>query len=344
MYTITVDNIVIHDPSLEDATKIIRNGVITKKVNCADSFTFTIDESNYGYNHTYLTRSKVKVYRDNICIFSGRPLSMAIDFYNSRTYLCESDMAELNDTIVRPYSYSGTVAGYLQMMINQHNAQVDQSKQFVLGQVTVTGSIVRYTSEYKATWSELFEKTVNSDLGGYLYMNTGERFLNYYADSPFTSGQVLKTGENIIDFSEERNVESFATALIPLGAEDDVTGERLTIKSVNNGLDYLVDSVRSQSYGLIFKTMIWDDVTNAATLKILGDEYLLRTLTRMPRNIKITALDLNFSDRYIQALDFFRYVTVEDPYHNVSGQYLIKERKYNISSPEKDTITLEIGS
>ena len=54
-------------------------------------------------------------------------------------------------------------------------------------------------------------------------------------------------------------VDGFATALIPLGAklkdeEGNETGERLTIKSVNNNVDYVYNAEAVAQYGYIFTT------------------------------------------------------------------------------------------
>lgn len=341
MYTVTCDDVLIHDPYMENNEKLVGNGKVVKKINCADSFSFTLYYDDQNYPIIVPLNNKIKVYKDGTCIFSGRPISIESDFYNNRTILCESDLAYLNDTILRPYSYTGTVAGYLQMLIDQHNAQVGQDKQLTLGQVTVTDAngITRSTSDYKTTWSELLEKTVNSSLGGYLYMDPENgRVLNYLGDSPYASTQELKTGENIIDYSSVTDRNSYATALIPLGAVDDVTGERLTIKSVNNGLDYIVSS-NIGAPGLVYKTMIWDDITVASTLLSKGSSALSNLRQSTYQN-SITAIDLSMLDANLDDLGFFKYVTVNDPYHSVFGQYLITERTYNISAPEKDTITL----
>ena len=62
-----------------------------------------------------------------------------------------------NDSIQRPAEYHNmTVRGYLETLIEIHNSQVDESRQFEVGIVTVTDtndSLYRYTN-YNSTWKE----------------------------------------------------------------------------------------------------------------------------------------------------------------------------------------------
>ena len=48
MYTVTLDENLIHNPSAENESCLVMNGVISKKVNCADSFTFTLMQGMPG--------------------------------------------------------------------------------------------------------------------------------------------------------------------------------------------------------------------------------------------------------------------------------------------------------
>ena len=340
MYTVTLDDTIIHNPSRNDFSRMILNGVITKKVNCADSFTFTVYPSNIGYDDIELLNSKIKVFKDGTCIFSGRPLKEETDFYNGKTVLCESDLAILNDSVMRPYKFNGSIEEYLRLLINSHNAGTTSDKQITIGSVTVTDPnnyIVRSCSDYSVTLSELMDKTVGY-LGGYLRMIPGTMTLDYLQDSTSGTNQTLEIGKNILDFSREISSESLATMLIPLGAADDETGERLTIKEVNGNLDYIEDAEAVAERGRIYTTMVWDDVTNATNL-LNKARAALADLKRMVPRIEMTAVDLKEAGLDVDALDFFEYVTVVDSVHGVSGQYLITERKYNLSAPDKDIVT-----
>ena len=340
MYTVTLDNTLIHNPAAGDEACLVLNGVITKKVNCADSFSFTIYPANPAYSVISLMVSKIKVYKDGTCIFSGRPLSEETDFDNGKTVLCESDFAVLNDTIMRPYEFQGTVGDYVRLLVNAHNEATTSDKQITVGSITVTdpnNNIVRSTSDYVTVMEELIEKTVNN-MGGYLRIIPGTMTLDYLQDSLDGTNQTLEIGKNILDFNRSISTEALATALIPLGKEDEETGERVTIKSVNGGSDYISDQAAENERGRIYTTMTWDDVSVPANL-LTKARAALADLKRMASRIEMSAVDLKEAGMNVDSLDFFEYITVVDAVHNVSGQYLITERKYNLSAPEKDMVT-----
>ena len=340
MYTVTLDNALIHNPAAGDEACLVLNGVITKKVNCADSFSFTIYPANPAYSVISLMVSKIKVYKDGTCIFSGRPLSEETDFDNGKTVLCESDFAVLNDTIMRPYEFQGTVGDYVRLLVNAHNEATTSDKQITVGSITVTdpnNNIVRSTSDYVTVMEELIEKTVNN-MGGYLRMIPGTMTLDYLQDSLDGTNQTLEIGKNILDFNRSISTEALATALIPLGKEDEETGERVTIKSVNGGSDFISDQVAENERGRIYTTMTWDDVSVPANL-LTKARAALTDLKRMASRIEMSAVDLKEAGLDVDSLDFFEYITVVDAVHNVSGQYLITERKYNLSAPENDMVT-----
>ena len=341
MYTVLLDGSSIHDPALNDSKKIIFDGVVTKKVNYADSFEFTIYPDNDGYSSITLMVSSVEVYKDGNLIFHGRPLSEETGWNNEKKVVCEGDLALFNDTVIRPYEYSGTVGDYVRYLVNQHNSQVGAGKQITVRNITVTDPndyIVRSCGDYVKTLSELMDKTVGI-MGGYLiteYSN-GTIYLDYLVDSISGTNQTLAVGKNILDFQRSLSSEALATALIPLGATDD-EGNRLTIKSVNGGSDYISDTTAVGERGLIYATYTWDDVTVAANL-LTKAQALLTDLTRIVPRIQLSAVDLTNAGYNVDAIGFFEYVTVQDTAHNASGQYLITERSWNLSAPENDTVT-----
>ena len=339
MYTVLMDNLTIHDPSYNDAAHILMDGVVNKQVNKADSFSFTIYPDNVGYQALDLLTSWISVYKDGNLIFHGRPLTEETVWDNAKNIVCEGDLAILNDTVCRPYSFSGTLGDYVRMLVNQHNAQVGSDKQIAVRTINNSATqIVRRTSEYKATIQELFEKVVNY-FGGYIVMEyeNGTRYISYLTDSSAGTNQVLEIGKNILDFQRSISSEALATALIPLGAADDNTGERLTIESVNAGSDYIT-APEAATRGLIYTAYAWDSVTDATEL-LNNARALLADLVRIVPRIELSAVDLSDAGYNIDSIGFFEYVTVMDTAHAVSGQYLITERTYNISAPEKDTVT-----
>jgi len=341
MYVVYCGDTVIHDPQLGDKNTMLFAPVLTKEVNKADSFIFTIYPSNPGYaSLTRLTPGLISVYDGEELIFRGRILNDEKGWYNQLTVTCESDFAMLNDSVVRPYSFTGTVLAYLTQMITQHNSQAPVDKQFTVGSCTVIGNITRGNSNYPNTMTELQDKLVGM-LGGYLRVRRSgsTNYIDYLSDSQSTTTQTVELGKNLLSIAQTRKGEDIVTGIIPLGAKDEETEERLTIKSVNSNQDYLENSSAVSAYGKIYTTVVWDDVTDAATLKSLGQAKLAE-LTATVVSIELTAADLHQVDASIEDFAFFDYVTVNDTAHNLVGSFLISKKTIDLASPANTKITL----
>ena len=175
----------------------------------------------------------------------GRVLHDKKGFYKSKEVYCEGQLAFLLDSVQRPYSFQGDVPELFSQFISSHNNQVDNWKQFQVGNVTVTDPndyINRESSQYPNTLDELNEKLVDK-LGGYLVprLQNGIRYLDYLKEPGKKNSQVIEFGKNLLDITEYITADEVFTVMIPLGAklkdeEGNETG-RLTIESVNEGKD-----------------------------------------------------------------------------------------------------------
>lgn len=342
MYKAFIDGAVLHDPTLDDPAALIIDAEVTKQANAADSFTFTVYPDNPRYSEIYKLTSVVEVEKDGKTIFRGRPIKSTEGWENQQTITCEGELAFLNDSVLRPYEYQGTVRGYLQSIITAHNNTMPPEKQFTLRTVTVTDpndNIVRSNGNYTVTMQEIQEKLVNS-LGGYLYIERigGVLYLDYLADSTKATGQTITISKNLIDFAREQNAENIATGIVPLGATDETTGLPITIAPVNDGRDYITDPEAVARYGAIFVTETWDDVTVPANL-LTKARARLTQYTKLVANITLTAVDLSVTDQEIDPIECLDYVTVQDDAHEASGLYLVTARTYNLNDPSKDTVT-----
>lgn len=344
MYIVKAGNTTIHDLLLDDRQTVLFSPVLVKEVNKADSFKFTIYPNNPGYNSiTRLTPGLIEVYDDGTQIFRGRVLNITKGWQNQITAVCESDFAMLNDTIVRPYSFTGTVLEYLTALITQHNSQVPAAKQFSVGSCQVTGTIYRAAETYPSTMGEINDKLLK-ELGGYIMVRRSgsTNYIDYLTDSSKTCGQTITFGENLLNLSQVLNGEDIVTGLIPLGAKDEDTGERLTIKSVNNNIDYIEDNTAVALYGKVYKTITYDDITTASTLLAVAQADLA-ALTATTNCIELTAADLHLVDRSIDDIGFFEYVTLNDSAHSLSASFLCTKKQIDLASAANCQVTLGLN-
>lgn len=338
IYSTTIDSLKLISPK------------VTQEVNKTGSFEFDIYPNHPYYDMIHRFTDIVTVYDDGVSepLFRGRIIKDEKGFYNEKKVTCEGELAFLLDSIQRPYSfpatgYDTTPEGLLKYYIDRHNEQVSTDKQFTVGNVTVTdpnGYITRSNSDYTNTWNEITKKLI-TNLGGYLWTRhvNGVNYIDYLADFTTLSNQKIEFGKNLLELKQTISAENFATAVIPLGAKDEATGERITIKSVNNNVDYVYNAEAVQKYGYIFTTQTWDDVTQVSNLKTKGQEYI-DGLAQFTASINISAADLNGTGVDVNSFRIGRYVTVDSNPHGISQNFVVTKLSRQLDKPEATRLTL----
>lgn len=222
-------------------------------------------------------------------------------------------------------------------------------KEFKVGIVTVkdsNDSLYRYTN-YNSTMTEIKEDLVD-DLGGYLRVrNTnGVHYLDYInlEDYGDTNTQSIEFGENLIDFSRNTDVTDIATAIIPLGAKleespIEALEQRLTIESVNEGSDCLYSPEAVENFGMITKTVTWDNVTTPEMLKSKATKWLT-DYQFDEMTLEVKAIDLHFTDDEIMQLKLGDKIRVHSAAHGLDKYFPLTKMSIQLNSPSSNTITL----
>lgn len=346
MYQVYCDGLPIHD--LRSDNLILDDPTVTLIDNDAGSFEFIISPQHPQYDSVQKLKSEISVLHNGKEIFCGRATEEKKDFYKNKHFYCEGELNYLVDSIQRPAEYHNqTVRGFLEVLLAYHNAQVDASKRFTVGQVTVmdsNDSLYRYTN-YENTLACIKDKLVNR-LGGHLRIRkvNGIKYLDYLQDYPNTSDQVIEFGKNLLDFSQTLDASDIATAIIPLGAKLEESSiaaldERLTIKSVNNGSDFIYSQSAVDAYGWIFKTVEFDSVNVPANLKRKGEEYL-SDVQYESLVLDITAVDLNNLNVDIERINLLDYIRVVSEPHGLDRFFPVTKLTLSLEKPEGDRIVL----
>lgn len=346
MYRVYCDNQLIYHTKLQSMP--IFSPVIDLEVNKTGSFVFTLYPDHPRYDAIRKLKSIITVYQDDFLLFRGRVLDEEIGFHNEKTVTCEGELAFLLDSILRPYDFTGSITEYLQMLIDTHNAQADAEKHFTLGVVSVTDpndTITRSNIEHVTVWDEITEKLIDN-LGGYIQTrHDGETvYLDYLSDFTLLSPQEITFGKNLLDLKRIRKGAEIATALIPLGAkiqdaEGNETDERLTIKTVNGGLDYITDPEALAQYGFIVKSAIWEDVTEPANLLTKGQAYL-NDLVNPWETIELTAADLATVNKDIASFHIGTKVRAISKPHGLNELFTVTKLSVNLLNPAANALVL----
>ena len=342
VYTVYCDNELLFDPRIDELA--IFDKKIALEVNKTGSFDFKIYPSHPMYDRIKRLKSSIEVYQDAYMVFRGRVLDDVQDFNNAKDVICEGDLAFLNDGIIRPYTYSGSVSGFLNYILTEYNAQVETAKRFVLGNVTVTDPndyITRSSITASSAWDVVNDKLIKL-LGGYIRIRRsgGINYVDYLEDSTMQSLQEIKLGENLLDLNKEIKGQDIVTALIPYGAKlGNETDERLTIAAANGGIDYVFDQAAVDAYGWIFDTATWDDVTIGSNLLTKAAAELASRIN-LSVSLDVSAIDLSMTDDQIDKFRIFEYVKVNSPAHQLNDFMLIRKLAIDMDNPQNNKLTL----
>lgn len=342
MYVIMVDDDILYHPLLVNEGRAVTSATVDVELDKTGSATITIPVSNVMYDSISKMKSMIQVLRDGEEIFRGRVLHDERDFNGNKEIYCEGELAFMIDNVLSPRSFNNrSVKSVFTEMVNVYNTQVEQTKQFTVGEVTVEGT-VNYTSwDFAILWDEINERLVNV-YGGHirtrLDSQTGIRYIDYLADYSHVCDQAIEFGVNLLDFSEYISAEDLFTVLIPLGAkQEDADGNyigRVNITSVTpGGHEYVSNREAEDLFGNIWKINVWDDVTDPNELKALGEAYLAKNLTEAT-TITITAIDLSLVDVDAEAIHIGDGIRVVSLPHNIDDIFQCSRISYDILSPQ----------
>lgn len=331
---------------------------LTLEMGKAGSLTFQVPPSNKYYNALPQLTTVITVEMDDTEIFRGRVLTNNRNFNNIRTIYCEGDLAYLVDSVQKAEKYDGKAHALFRKIIKAHNDRVEASKRFTVGNITVEDRDVLLTGksdditdaetgkfDYKQIainsiadeWQNTFdfiETCLIDYTGGYLRTRrqNGITYIDLVTDYGTTAVQEIEFGKNMLDLTEEVSAEDVFTVLIPLGDEN------LTIESVNNGSDELVDTAAVARYGRIVKTHVFDSVNTASTLLENGRRYLASNVN-VPVTLTVKAVDMHLVDPNASPIYVGDKVHVNSAPHGMVDQLTCTKIEYDMENPANNTYT-----
>lgn len=341
MYKILLDGNLIHDSHVKNL--YIFSPKLTITQNAIGSFQFTIYNSNYYYDKFVKMKSIITIYRSNEILFRGRVIEIEESTNKARKIYCEEDTAYLCDTLQEPYEWNGSVKGLFDQVIAKHNERCEEEKQFKVGNVTVTDPndyIVRSDTTYMTTWQTIQKKFIEL-LGGYIVVRheADGRYIDYLADFSTLNSQHVTFGKNMLSVKTTTDVSDIATILIPLGATDEATGEKLTVASVNDGSIYVENKDGIAKYGRIIKTKTWEDVTVAENL-LRKAKQTLTELLNVETVIEISALDMASINADINNFHMYSKIKVTSLFHGLDDYFIPEKMTIDLFNQQNNKITL----
>lgn len=331
---------------------------LTLEMGKAGALSFQIPPSNRYYNALPQLTTTITVEMDDVEIFRGRVLTNNRNFNNVRTVYCEGDLAYLVDTVQKAERYNGKAHDLFRKIIEAHNKRAGADKQFLVGDITIENRDVVLSGksdevqdeetgkfDYKQIainsiadeWQNSFD-FIQSCLidytGGYLRTRrqNGKTYIDLLLDYGNTATQDIEFGKNMLDLTEEVSAEDVFTVLIPLGDEN------LTIESVNNGSDELVDATAVERYGRIVKTHVFDSVNTPETLLENGRRFLTSNVN-IPVTLTVKAVDMHLVDPNASPIYVGDKVHVISAAHGMADELVCTKIEYDLENPANNTYT-----
>ncbi|WP_417419690.1 phage tail spike protein [Hominenteromicrobium sp.] len=352
MFKITAQNrsgitYTLYDPRSSDLKLI--SPTCKTAVNKAGLLTFSVPLTHPHTDKIAKLDTVVTLWQDDAILFRGRALNDEWDLRSTRKIEVEGELAYLNDS-VQPLTvyHDMTVAAYFAKLIELHNAQVDESRRFTVGQITVTNSTdnVYRQSDYESTMDALQDKLLDR-MGGYLVIRYGEdgtRYLDYLKEYGNVNSQRITASTNLLDMLHTVRGEDVATAIIPLGAQldEDKVGTvtpRLTIAAANDGKDYIYDADAVAKWGWIYKVVVHNDITLVENL--LRASYAdLEAAKYLQGSIEVDAVDLHLVDSSVERIKLGDMILFSAPDSATPISMLVSEIDLPVDEPGDTTYTL----
>lgn len=317
----------------------IQSILIDESLNKGGTATLILPPQHPMRNSFPAFRIPVEIYRDGKLRWRGRALPHADNFYRCRTIICEGELCFLNDATLRPYIYTGSPADIFISYIGRYNATVERWKRFAIGSITVP-SVSSITVSFE-TAVKVYEavSSLLQTYGGYIIFDSspaGVRRINWHAELPYICNQPVQYGYNLMDYSSQSDISSFATRLIPYGALNE-DGSRVTIGEYGN--DYVENAKAVAERGVIEAAVYYDDITDPAELQTAAEQDLA-ILGTLPELISLSAYDLSRQDLTLDSFQLGQRVNAESVPHEMTGLYDLISIREDLCNPNVGEVTL----
>lgn len=304
----------------------------------------------------------IKVLQNEKEIFYGevREITDNIDF--TKHIYAVGELAFLFDSIQPQKVYQCSPLQMFTEIINIHNSQVEQKKQFKVGEVSVTDAndYVYHFTNREDTLTVLRDKLC-TPLNGYLKITkvNGERYINLVPIERYGKHctQEIQFGENLLDYSANSTSVNIATSVIPIGAM--IEEENRTSKAVkgldeyvtivgtavddyhkNTDDDYVINDAAVSQFGHIRVTKEWPDVNSPEILREKATEWIKQTQFA-DLILNVSAFDRNLSDINIDSFDLGDIVSVwAVPFGMESVTFPVQKKTIYMNDITKNYIVL----
>lgn len=350
MYQVKIMNdekeIIIHSPVISSEVPRLENGSIKKSINSIDSFSFSFTPNNPAQNKLIPLKTKIEVenLKNGKIEFRGRILLLTPQMDSNGLFntqvIAESELGYLNDSITRYAEFHDiSVKDFLIIIIRNHNENTTPDKHFTVGNVEFTDRLYRFLG-YENTFATIKDKLLDR-LGGELQVRVENRvkYLDYLKEIGEYSNVEIALSKNLRSIEREEDPSNIISRLVPLGAKLEDSDERITIASVNNGVDYIDDLEAIKKFGIIEGMITWDDVNFPNILLKKGKEKQ-KEINKIRSKYNVEALDLSLIGLDFNSFELGNSYRLINPIMSVNDTVRIVEKTIDIITPQSSNLTI----
>lgn len=335
------------------------NGTLKHSENKASTLTFKLLPNSEFFTNIQRFLTKAKVFDDENEVFDGWVVGIEESMTNSGEFAykvtCLSALDYLNCVStgkwdLHPDEYTPeeiptsetenldpfevfenvTVKKALEMALKKHNDNVTDDKKIFLGNVTVEDTV--YMQSNRAKVLNLIQRIAEKKEAFIeIRKKDGKYYLDFLKEVEIEENEIV-LGVNMTSISRENTLENVITRIIPIGADG------LTIKSVNNGKEYVDNEELKAIYGVNDTVITWDDVTIADNLKQKAIDAL-ETINNETFSISTSAIDLSYINNDYVRFQKSQMVQIYNPVLKINEKYRIIEIDINLDTPYESSLT-----
>ena len=296
MWQVNLGNSILYYPSSEEYAIYDTN--LNEEVGLAGEFTFKVPPTNPLYG-SLAQGALITILKDKKEYWRGEIKELHTDFAKVVEVYCVEDLAWLGDEFLAPAAITNeTYAQRFQAAITAYNTNRSSDRQFTCGYLTAR------TSSDTCSWVTEYEWSILDDLrncicgdDGYLKVRrvTSGGVVTRYIDivklSDYGSQatQPIEYGYNLLDYVKESDYGNLTNVLIPYG--DELDSEVYSGYSARLQGTTISDDTSVAAYGRHSKSVVFDNVSDLATLNALAAAYLTR-YAQPQLTMEVQAVDL----------------------------------------------------
>lgn len=346
MYQVNLGNDILYYPGSDSAA--IFDTELNEEIGIAGEFKFKVPPQNPLYSQL-ATGELVTIYKDGEEFWRGDIRSISTDFANIASVYCLEDLAWLGDEYIAPALVTNeTYSQRFISAISAYNANRSADRQFTAGYIT------NVTSSGDCLWKTEYEWSILTSLrecicqdSGYIRVRrvtnngTVTRYIDIVKLSDYgtQATQPIQYGYNLLDYVKESDYSNLTNVLTPYG--DELETEVYDEYAARLQGTTITEPTSVAEYGRYAKAVVFDGVSNLATLNNLAAAYLSR-YCQPQLTMEVKAIDLAEVENMdaIKIGDSVRIVA--EPFSIDQWLYLTQIRR-DLQNLDKNTITMSGG-